>query len=332
MRIFNLIIYSIVFLVILFSLSGCETKNMQTQNADTSKKSAITEIKIQNPYTVTKDYDGIYIFKEHTHDNSGRIYTTIGAFRFENGIVTVKYYLNDNYSNLRESNGVFGFDENGELKLKYENGTIWNISINNNQLSYNNRFSAYKSSKDDVILQYFGDNNVSFNQALENIKQEIASDELAFKENIRWLMSKEEIDNIVGTTSPIKSNSITYTSKNHSIYNNPYNIKETVYILEQKQLKAYFFNIDKSGYSYRNYCQIRDILVSKYGEPTIENFNWIDETYKNTPEKWDDAFRYSDFTIQTVWRNNTDFTIVMKWNYDGTCSIAYCQKNYENNL
>lgn len=181
------------------------------------------------------------------------------------------------------------------------------------------------------MLQYIGDKTI-FSQAIADIKKEYANNELFYTESIRWLMSKEELENAIGITSPSKSKNITYATKEHSTYNNPYSIKETVYALENKQLKAYFLYINSFGYTYSNYKNIRDVLVSKYGEPTVENFNWIDEAYKNSPERWDDAFKYSDFTITTIWNNNPNFTLKISWNYDNYCAITYCQKGYENNI
>ena len=124
----------------------------------------------------------------------GHIYTTSGVFQFDNGIFNLKYYLNNNFNELKETNGVFGYDTDNLLKIQFTNGTIWKLSVNGSQLSYSNRISSMYPTKDDVILNR-ANNSDSISDALNNIKQEIATEELYYNENIRWSMSKEEIDN-----------------------------------------------------------------------------------------------------------------------------------------
>lgn len=327
----------IISIFLLIPLSGCtgntSNNNIEnnTINNNTSKDNSTVTKKVENPYKITTEYDGVYSFKEYSGDSTDKIYTTIGAFLFENGKFTLNYYLNDRYSELENSTGFFGIDNDGTLKLMYNSGVVWDISVNGGKLSYSNRISGLKKVGDNIELSYVGDSS-TFSQSLSALKKEIANEGLFYNNNIRWMMSNDEIDTAIGSTSPINSGSITYARKSHSKYNNPYYIKETVYVLDKKQLKAYFLDIDDAGKTYSNYEEIRDVLNSKYGTPTTEKFNWIDTEYKNMPSKWDDAFKFSDFTIKTTWNNNPDFSIILKWDYDNSCVISYCQKGYENML
>lgn len=286
--------------------------------------------KLQNPYEKTNKLDGVYTFKDLSKDEKGHIYNTIGVFQFKDGDFIVKYYLNDHYNSLEETSGVFGY-RGKNLMLEFENYIEWHIIEEGDKFLCKGHFSTISPINESFTLTPVV--NTTIEDVLEKLKLEIATDELYFNENIRWLMAKEEIEDITNqTTSNIDSNkskSINYATIKHDRYNNPFNIKETVYIFYNKQLKAYWYSFVEEGSSYDNYKKIYDILSSKYGEPTTENYNWIDPTYKDNPEKWNDAFRYYDFTITTTWEDNEDFYIEMSWDYNATCHLVYCEKGYE---
>jgi hypothetical protein len=54
-----------------------------------------------------------------------------------------------------------------------------------------------------------------------------------------------------------------------------------------------------------NYIALKDTLTEKYGEPTKTKVAWSDETYKDSPEKWDLALALDDVAFITSWLTAT---------------------------
>lgn len=147
-RFINLIPFFTVLFITLSALSGCRSNNTKETNTNTVAEEVTTKQEAtENPFKITTEFDGVYSFTEQAIESTGKIHTTIGAFLFDNGTFTLKYYLNDRFSTLEEANGVFGFDNDNILKIKFNNGPIWDLCIDNGQLSYSERISAYKATR-----------------------------------------------------------------------------------------------------------------------------------------------------------------------------------------
>lgn len=300
-------------------------------NKPVEPTNTVSSQKYTNPYEITDKLNGIYAFREQNKSDTGHIYNTIGAFSFKDGNFTVKYYLNDHYNNLIEETGFYGYDSQNKLILNFNYNSIFEVIEENNNIYYKGQISNLNPIEDPILLTKV-DTNIE--ETLEKLKLEVATEELYHNESIRWLMSKEELDGFLvkETDEMTKNKIVTYATNKHSKYNNYFGIEKTAYSFNDKQLKAYWHIFEKESCTYNNYKKIKDILVSKYGEPDIEDFNWIDTTYKDNPEKWNDAFRYSDFTIDTIWNNQENMYIEIKWDYDNSCNLIYCEKGFENNL
>lgn len=154
-----------------------------------------------------------------------------------------------------------------------------------------------------------------------------------FNEKVRWGMSVEEVQDNLGKGDPLKKEPdvyVRYSPKSDDYFKS--SIDNYVYWFRNSQLHAYWLDYEDSACTYNDYLDIRNTLAEKYGNPSSENYNWKDQTYKNDKDKWADAFRYDDFTIKTTW-NKSNFNIVISWDHSSTsCSVSYSQKEWTSKL
>ncbi len=70
----------------------------------------------ENPYKVTKDYDGIYRFTLNSDNGFGYVYIAEGAISFKNGNCEIQYSITNNssstYIDKREYTGFCGLNDN----------------------------------------------------------------------------------------------------------------------------------------------------------------------------------------------------------------------------
>ena len=101
--------------------------------------------------------------------------------------------------------------------------------------------------------------------------------------------------------------------------------------LKDMKLKTYFVQYD-GGYNFlQEYNEIKNAIIEKYGNPSIDEIIWTDETYKNDPDKFDQAFKYGYVTMNCKWAVGEN-VVILKWDYKNTMYLAYCHKSYEKNL
>ena len=154
-----------------------------------------------------------------------------------------------------------------------------------------------------------------------------------YNENVRWGMSLEEVQDELGMGDSLMREPdiyLRYTPRITDYYRTI--VSEYVYWFYNNQLRAYWLDYSDSSCNYNEYLDIRKILIEKYGNPSSENYNWKDKTYKNEKDKWDDAFRYDDFTIKTIWYKSK-FNILINWDHSSkSCSVSYSQKEWTSKL
>lgn len=82
---------------------------------------------------------------------------------------------------------------------------------------------------------------------------------------------------------------------------------------------------------YQDYKKIAEAYKEKYGDPTLENANWLNDLYKSDPKDWGRAIAAGHVTFQTVWKTQNTIIIVATTgdNYKITLGVNYTDINYE---
>lgn len=79
-----------------------------------------------------------------------------------------------------------------------------------------------------------------------------------------------------------------------------------------------------------DFKKLKDSLISKYGNPVIDDEIWKDDLYKDDPSDWGMAILTGDLIYKAVW--DTDDTAIMVIlqgdNFHKTFAVAYESKEY----
>ena len=90
-----------------------------------------------------------------------------------------------------------------------------------------------------------------------------------------------------------------------------------LYILDDNYLNSYHF--------ISTYRQFKQNLTQKYGQPSRETTNWVDDTYRNDPPKWGLALSLGHTEYATFWKtqNTTIECSLREENFNVLCEIEY---------
>lgn len=105
-------------------------------------------------------------------------------------------------------------------------------------------------------------------------------------------------------------------------------------LIEDKLIKANY-NITESHsnkYLYiTDYNKLKELLTTKYGEPTEDKVFWFDDLYKDDPSDWGLAVSIGHLTqIATFETEEADIGVILKGdNYSVDLVIEYISKEYE---
>ncbi|RMH37348.1 MAG: hypothetical protein D6690_02985 [Nitrospirae bacterium] len=73
----------------------------------------------------------------------------------------------------------------------------------------------------------------------------------------------------------------------------------------------------------QEYHTIKRWIMQSYGEPTNEEYLWLDSLYRDAPELWDTAVLRGHLTIVAEWRaNGTSITLLLNGDGDGMGLLA----------
>lgn len=127
--------------VILAVSNNEDTTNTQTTNtSNQTAASNLDENKLEeNPYTITKDFDGTYTFLLTSYNGSGNTFTAMGAISFRDGICKIKY---NKTSDLITTDSKIEYD--GYCGLNEQDSNTFYFSIKDKTILKNTHINAQK--------------------------------------------------------------------------------------------------------------------------------------------------------------------------------------------
>ncbi len=340
------LLYIPVFLLLMFSLTGCGEKKLEKISLNVDKSISINETK-----KIRVEYEPEDVEEEITWSSSDEEIATVsdGTITAKNvGNVTITAITK---SGIKDQVSIEVYQKVESITLDITNvelsvgGTSQiNVTITPEEATYKDitwtSSDSSIASVENGLITAKNVGNATITAATKDgistkcIVKVVGSKEYSYyNEKIRWGMSIEEVQDNLGKGSPLNREPdvyVRYSPKSDDYFKS--SIDEYVYWFRNSQLRAYWFNYKDSACLYNEYLDIRNTLTEKYGNPSSENYNWKDQTYKNDKDKWADAFRYDDFTIKTTW-NKPNFNIVISWDHSSkSCSVSYSQKEWTSKL
>ena len=341
----NLFYFSFLLLIVI-SLTGCGEKKLEKISLSVDKLISINETK-----KISVEYEPENVEEEITWSSGNEEIASVS-----NGTITAKSVGNvtitaTTTSGIKDQVDIEVYQKVDSITLDKENielsvgstsqiiATISPDEATYKDITWTSSDNSVASVENGLIIaRSIGSSTITATTRDGTISKcfvkVVGSKEYAyFNEKLRWGMSIEEVQDNPGKGNPLNREPdvyVRYSPKSDDYLKSP--IDEYVYWFRNSQLRAYWLDYEDSACTYNNYLDIRNTLAEKYGNPSSENYNWKDETYKNDRDKWADAFRYDDFTIKTTW-NKSDFNIVVSWDHSSkSCSASYSQKEWTSKL
>ena len=110
------------------------------------------------------------------------------------------------------------------------------------------------------------------------------------------------------------------------------------YLFAQDKLVGAFYKLDdnylNSDHFIQTYLQFKQILTEKYGPPSEEFTNWLNDTYRNNRKKWGLAMSLGYTEYATFWKtqNTTIECSLREENYNILCILKYWSIEYSHLL
>lgn len=329
-------IFIVLCLISTFLITGCGNQNNKKEKADNEESNFSQVIDKENIYN-NHEYDGIYSFLYTVDNGIGYMFTQKGYLKINNDkceTVDSTTANGTDYVKLNVTGSCKLENDIYVIKLsesKTKSASIYECKIEGKDLRCESKskhgISGFAEEK--VDFKYFGTE--------EEYEEHKSKENFYLKSDIRWGMSTQEVINVIGTG---EESSAPNFNKNLSWIKLPCNentgllkdVDEYTYLFYDSQLIAYKYTFDEDiSFPYDTYTEIKEILVEKYGNPKSEKYNWIDETYKNDENNYNDALKYKDVTIETKWLFD-GYELVITWNYDDVLRVAFVKKGYFENL
>jgi predicted porin len=101
------------------------------------------------------------------------------------------------------------------------------------------------------------------------------------------------------------------------------------YLFAQDKLVGAFYKLDdnylNSDHFIQTYLQFKRILTEKYGLPSEEFTNWLNDTYRNNRKKWGLAMSLGHTEYATFWKtqNTTIECSLREENYNILCILKF---------
>jgi hypothetical protein len=163
--------------------------------------------------------------------------------------------------------------------------------------------------------------------------------ELSWAENYdfrltKWGMSQNDVVSSEEKMDPVErtENIITYKTQisNKNLMLN--------YLFAQDKLVGAFYKLDdnylNSDHFIQTYLQFKQIVTKKYGPPSEEFTNWLNDTYRNNRKKWGLALSLGHTEYATFWKtqNTTIECSLKEENYNVLCLVEYWSIEYSHLL
>ena len=141
----------------------------------------------------------------------------------------------------------------------------------------------------------------------------------------RWGMTQSDVISSEEKMDPVErtENIITYKTQisNKNVLLN--------YLFAQDKLVGAFYKLDdnylNSDHFIQTYLQFKRILTEKYGLPSEEFTNWLNDTYRNNRKKWGLAMSLGHIEYATFWKtqNTTIECSLREENYNILCILKF---------
>jgi hypothetical protein len=109
---------------------------------------------------------------------------------------------------------------------------------------------------------------------------------------------------------------------------------ELLYLFAQNKLIGSSYKLDdnylNSQHFIGTYNTFKQALMSKYGRPSEETTNWLNDTYKDDRNKWGLALSLGHTEYNALWKtlNTTIECRLREENYYILCSVEYKSTDY----
>jgi hypothetical protein len=163
--------------------------------------------------------------------------------------------------------------------------------------------------------------------------------ELSWGENYdfrhtKWGMSQKELISAEEKIEPVErtENKIVFKTQ---ILNKNFMLN---YLFAQDKLIGALYKLDDNFLDtdrfIQIYLQFKKELTEKYGPPSKEITNWLNDSYKNNPKKWGLALCLGHIEYATFWKtqNTTIKCSLREENFNILCQVEYLSIEYSHLL
>jgi len=133
-----------------------------------------------------------------------------------------------------------------------------------------------------------------------------------------WGMSKEEVG-AVEEAKVFKYEGKSYPGTVYDTNVGGFDCFIHYYYIDNKLVRAkYDFGYDatEKDVCIRNYENLKETLINKYGEPINDEYIWIDDLYKDDPDSWGVAVKKGDLVCYADWETATTRITIFLRNED----------------
>jgi len=146
----------------------------------------------------------------------------------------------------------------------------------------------------------------------------------------RWGMTKEQVMASEEKMDPIEKNENMITYKTQIIGKNVV----LYYLFAENKLIGALYRLDENYLNSQHFIQtffeIKDALMKKYGQPSTEVTNWLNDTYRNVRKKWGLALSLGHVEYASLWKteNSTIECSLREEDYNVLCLVGYWNIEY----
>ncbi len=167
----------------------------------------------------------------------------------------------------------------------------------------------------------------------------LTQSELSWGENYdfrltKWGMTQNDVISAEKKMDPVErtENMITYKTQisNKNVVLN--------YLFAQDKLIGALYKLDdnylNSDHFMQTYLQFKQVVTKKYGPPSREITNWLNDTYRNNRKKWGLALSLGHTEYAAFWKtqNTTIECSLREQNFNVVCLLEYWSIEYSHLL
>ena len=146
----------------------------------------------------------------------------------------------------------------------------------------------------------------------------------------KWGMTKEQVMSSEEKMDPIEKNENMITYKTQILGKNV----ALHYLFAENKLIGALYKLDdnylNSQHFIKTYIEIKEALKNKYGRPSAEVTNWLNDTYRNVRNKRGLALSLGHVEYASLWKteNTTIECSLREEDYNVLCLVGYWSIGY----